>query len=497
MDFSEEIIAGKLDDARLELIFNQVRATLAQFGLSGSVRLQSQGRLLSEFLPAPPRVAAAPKDLSAAPKASTGALAGKKISLSPGHGRYWHGDAWYYDRGVYCAPLNREDDHNLEGMKYLDTFLAQDGATTKQYRCFDKNYGTHSSGAAWWQMSASYWLKQAGYPCSVYANATGDCNLGTGATEYSDTVRSRPLAADYDNTDAHVSLHSNGLSGDCTGSGCPNGTCTYYEGTSTEHLPWATVSRNLAISVQNAMVSAIRTKYTDASWRDRGALDAAGAFAETRMPDRAAILIELAFHDTCDRDGLYLQDNFFRSTTMWGVYKGICDYFGVAPTWDYYSYEVVSDTLPSALSPGQTVTAQITVRNRGVLWNDAEQFSLGAVGDSDPFSTTMRYGVGGEVDTGVTRTFTLTLTAPLTPGHLHYRLADAPGNGHLVWADGEQDHHRGRERADRYDPAARPDGRGGRLGNVQRGRGRLGSVRLPVALQRYEYRRRDPERLHA
>ena len=28
---------------------------------------------------------------------------------------------------------------------------------------------------------------------------------------------------------------------------------------------------------------------------------------------------------------------------MWATYKGICDYFGVTPTWDYYSYEIVSD----------------------------------------------------------------------------------------------------------------------------------------------------------
>ena len=134
---------------------------------------------------------------------------------------------------------------------------------------------------------------------------------------------------------------------------------------------------------------------TEPSWRNRGALDSNGGFAETRIPNRAAILIELAFHDTCDRDGLYLRDNFFRSTTMWGAYKGICDYFGVAPGWDYYSDEIVSDDIPPVLMPGASATVHITVRNRGVLWDDIRQFRLGAVGDADPFTSATRYKIRG------------------------------------------------------------------------------------------------------
>jgi len=33
---------------------------------------------------------------------------------------------------------------------YLNTYLTQDGATTKPYRCLDKSYGNHSSGYPWW-----------------------------------------------------------------------------------------------------------------------------------------------------------------------------------------------------------------------------------------------------------------------------------------------------------------------------------------------------------
>ena len=415
VDFSGDIIGTGLDDARLETIFEQVRATLVQFGIGGSIRVQAEGQSLSSYLPARPAVEPRPRPQTG-PSLAPGVLAGKEISISPGHGLYWSGSSWVTARPVYCSPLSQEDYHNLEIAKYLDTYLAQDGAVVKQYRCFNKSYGTYSpSGHAFWHMAACYWTKEAGYPCSVYASSSGDCTLASGSSESSDAIRAGPVASNYDGTDAHISLHSNGLSGDCTGSTCPNGTITYYD-SDAEHASWTLVSSNLAKKVQSALVSAIRTKYTDSTWRDRGIGDAQGGFAETRVPDRPAILIELAFHDTCDRDGLYLQDNFFRSTTMWATYKGICDYFGVTPTWDYYSYEVVTNTLPDVMLPGATVAAQITLRNRGVLWNDTKQFRLGAVGDSDPFTSTTRYNVGSEIGPNTTKAFTITLTAPTTPG---------------------------------------------------------------------------------
>ena len=418
VQFSGEILGLGIDDLRLEKIFHQVRATLSQFGIDTTLRIQSGGRLLSDYLSPTPSIA--PRQASLAdsgPALAEGtALAGRKVSLSPGHGKVWTGSSYVFERPIYCSPLNREDDHNLEIMTYLDTYLRQDGAATKVYRCLNKSYGTHTgSGEPWWRISAGYWLKQNGYPCSVYASSTGDCNLGTGASESNDSLRSRGLASDYDATDIYVSLHSNGYTGDCAGSSCPNGTCTYYD-TSSEHATWGAISQTLATDINTSIVDSIRNRYGDTTWRNRGALDAAGSQAETRIPNRAAVLIELGFHDSCDRDGAYLQDNFFRSTTMWATYKGICNYFGVTPTWDYYSDEFVSHDIPSNMTPGQIATVHITFRNRGVLWNDARSFRLGAVGDSDPFTATTRYNVGSEVGPNTTKIFTLTLTAPTTPG---------------------------------------------------------------------------------
>ena len=422
VEFSDDLVATGLDDARLEAIYEQVAWTAAAYAPDSSVRLTSGGLPLWSHL-APAAKIAPRADVSSA---TTGlplaagpgaALAGRKVSLSPGHGLRWSGSGWGYDRPVYCAPLSREDHHNIDLTDYLNTYLAQDGATTLNYRCLDKGYGNHpQTGEPWWYMSGSYWLQHIGYPCNVYASSTGDCTLGSGADESSDNIRSRPYASDYDNSTIHIAMHTNGYTGDCAGSGCPNGTCTYYDAT-TDHAAWATISRQLGQAVNSSIVDAIRTGYGDATWRDRGTIDSDGDFAETRIPDRAAILIELAFHDSCDRDGLYLRDNFFRSATMWATYKGVCDYFGAVPTYGMYSDEYVSDTIPAVMMPGQAYNVSITLRNRGVLWNAERGFALGAVGDADPFTATARVPVSGEVGPGQTCTFNFTLTAPAASGN--------------------------------------------------------------------------------
>ena len=131
VEFSSEIASLGMDDLRLQMIFDQVRATLMPFGIEGAVRLQSGGLALSDYLPATPSVAPRPAlQAESVPNLADGsALAGRSISLSPGHGKVWTGSSYVFERPVYCAPLNREDDHNLEIMTYLDQYLRQDGAT--------------------------------------------------------------------------------------------------------------------------------------------------------------------------------------------------------------------------------------------------------------------------------------------------------------------------------------------------------------------------------
>ena len=415
VNFSHRLTAQGLDEARAQAIFEQVKNTLWYYGVEGDLSVLANGIPFADYLPETAEVAPGAEAL--APYANAiASLGGRSVFLSPGHGLFWNGSGWYTARPVYCSPLNQEDYHNLEMMRYLQAHLAADAATVKLARCTNLGQGAspYNGGEAWWHMGASYWLKNLGYPCSVYASSTGDCNLGSGGTETNDDIRARPLASDYDNTNIYISLHTNGLSGDCYGSGCPTGTITYYD-CGTEHSSWCTVSQNLANSVHDSLISAIRTYY-DGSWTDRGKANSNGAYGEIRIPDRAAILIELGFHDTCEKDAVYLRDNWFRSVSMWGIYNGICSYFGTAPTWGFYSSEVVSNTIPSTMAPGETKSVSVTMRNRGVLWNSARGYKLGAVGDSDPFTGTTRQLLSSEVEPSGTVTFTFNLTAPTTPG---------------------------------------------------------------------------------
>ncbi|MBN1491558.1 MAG: immunoglobulin domain-containing protein [Phycisphaerae bacterium] len=416
VDFSAGLLSAGADEARVQDIYEQIRWTVDAAGYGSSVRVTVEGVRLPDFLPPVSPVGTRPEGPTASPllAAAGTALAGRDISLSPGHGYRWGGSSWVYDRPVYCAPLSREDIHNVELCIYLNTYLEQDGATVLKYRCHNKAQGNDPyTGSPWWYMSGSYWLKQIGYPCSVYASSSGDCTLGAGGDESSDCIRSRPYAANYDGTDLHIAMHTNGYTGDCYGGSCPNGTATYYDGSDGTYGP---PSMAFGQSVQNAIVSVIRSQYGDATWRDRGVINDDGGFAETRIPNRPSILIELAFHDSCDRDALYLRDEFFRSATMWGVYKGICDYLGTTPTYDFYSCEYVSDTIPPTMTPGQSYPVSLTLRNRGVLWTEAKSIRLGAVGDSDPFTTQTRVTIAGEVGPNETYTFNFTLTAPTTPG---------------------------------------------------------------------------------
>lgn len=75
--------------------------------------------------------------------------------------------------------------------------------------------------------------------------------------------------------------------------------------------------------------------------------------------------------------------------------------------------EVVSVTFPSELSCGESVTAQLTIRNSGTTtWTKAAGYYLGAVGDADPLSPSTRVSLseGEVIAPAATRTFSIPLT---------------------------------------------------------------------------------------
>lgn len=407
IDVTRGYMEAGLDDAQLERMADQWFATINQFPYVAGIIITIEGRPLTDFIQPAEIEERAPQISGPLPQG----LSGRQVAVSPGHGRYWNGSGWYYARGQYCGH-EEEDLRDLKLGIYLRAYLENHGAIVRMARQSDMSYGAspYDGNRPWWQMASSYWLKNAGYSCSIYANSTGDCTLGSGANESSDDVRARPLMSDYHNTDIYVSIHTNGSSGYCTGAGCPTGTETYYDA-STEHAAWAAVSQQLGNSINPNIVSAINSALPEISpdWGCHGVCvkDSSGSYGEIRIPNRAATLTELGFHDTCDRDAPLMNDNFFRSVAMWGMYKGICEYFGDSPS-PMYSAQYVSDDIPSTVTQGEVRTVHITFRNKGVVWSEAKAFRLGAVGDSDPFANT-RQTISGEVGPNGTYTFTFNM----------------------------------------------------------------------------------------
>jgi len=78
--------------------------------------------------------------------------------------------------------------------------------------------------------AAYAWLQNLSYPCSYMRTILEIARWAAGSSESNDDIRARPLASDYDGTDIYVALHSNGYTGDCTGS-CPTGSEAYYDST--------------------------------------------------------------------------------------------------------------------------------------------------------------------------------------------------------------------------------------------------------------------------
>jgi chitodextrinase len=409
-----ELSAGVLDglgEAALEGMFEQFRATLGDYPSISTIKLTCGGKLLSSYLAHSPEVG-----LPAGPNLVSingVGLAGHKICIGPSHGKYWVG-WWGWQRSDPCAfgTAVLEDTNSIRLVQFLKQYLTQDGATFYSPRQLDESDCCNSdTGLPWWQMCAQTWLHHVGAPTSVWASSSGNTGADTAVDRSGDDIRCRPLWADYNNTDIYIACHTN-----AGGAGTATGTETYYD-SQMEHPSWITASNSLATNVENNVLSAIQTTY-DGSWTSHGVgvKDSAGAFGEIRIPNRPACLIELAFHDDCARDASYLTDNFFRSVAEWGLYKGVCAYFGNTPTWDKYSCEYVSNDIPTSMVVGERYTVHVTMRNRGVLWNDARAFHLGAAAGTDPFSVATRQTITGEVGPGSTYAFTFTLRAPLTLG---------------------------------------------------------------------------------
>lgn len=412
IDLSQDVIAG-LDESLLDAIFSQFRTTLGDFPSIMSIKLTSDEKPLSSYLAPAPEVSV-PQAQPPAPIVGASGLSGKKIAVGPSHGRFWNGSGWYWQRSDPCGlgEAVLEDTNSIRLVQFLKQYLTQDGATFICPRQLDESHCCNGyEGQPWWKMAAYSWLRANGLPTSVWASASGVGGEETATGRNSDDIRARPLYADYMGADIYIAHHTN-----AGGGGTANGTETFRD-TEMQYPAHEANSLTLATQIQNSVIDTIRSTYDgESAWANRGVKDSAGGFGEIRIPNRPAVLIELAFHDNCSRDASYLTDDFFRSVSEWAVYKGVCGYFGVSPTWDKYSCEYVSDTIPTTMVPGQSYNVSVTLRNRGVCWLNARNFRLGAVNDNNPFGAFTRVNLSGTIRPGSTYTFNFTLTAPAQGG---------------------------------------------------------------------------------
>jgi uncharacterized membrane protein len=79
---------------------------------------------------------------------------------------------------------------------------------------------------------------------------------------------------------------------------------------------------------------------------------------------------------------------------------------------------ITANDIPTTMTTGQSYTVHVTVKNAGTTtWTAAAGYKLGAVGDSDPFtSNRVPLDSSDSVGPGQSKTFTFSMTAPSSAG---------------------------------------------------------------------------------
>jgi hypothetical protein len=217
-------------------------------------------------------------------------------------------------------------------------------------------------------------------------------------------IRARPYYANYVGADVSISLHTNAF-----GEGGARGTETFWYTAKYPHLQES--SKRFAAALNEGTVKSIREYFDDSygrqayvnpypaqrvpewpyyapyptpfdyagysRWNDRGVKTSnLGELREAQMP---AALLELAFHDSWKwyPDNLFLQDPIFQATSAWGMYEGVCRYFGITPK-PRLASKLVAGQVPELVGPNQVFRASVTFQNEGMTWNWGRRQANGA-----------------------------------------------------------------------------------------------------------------------
>jgi N-acetylmuramoyl-L-alanine amidase len=432
-------------------------------------------------------------------------LQGKKIALHPSHGSYWNNttrrwvramrtltgpnpatqrppgwtgstytpsDEYFWNRAFQWGSIY-EDDITIHVMRFVKEYLESSGAQVFLSRELSDDAGFYDSDGFGYpnagfplpkkQVAAKYYLQEHGVPRWVWDEP------GLSAQSDKD-IRARPYYANYLGADLSISLHTNAF-----GEGGARGTETYWYTAKYPHLQEA--SRRFATVLNEGAVKSIREYFDDSyarqayvnpypaqgtpewpyyapyptpfdysgytRWNDRGVKTSnLGELREAQMP---AALIELAFHDSWKwyPDNLFLQDPIFQAASAWGMYEGVCRYFGITPK-PRLASRLVAGEVPALVGPNQVLSASVTFQNEGMTWNWGRRqangvyapytvWQLRVLEGQAEFSAPERISIG-EADIlhpGDSKRFDVPLVSPAVSGLYPLRLrmtkADARG----------------------------------------------------------------------
>ena len=279
-----------------------VTETAAAAGIGWPSVVEYQIRL-NGLPPASPVDPAPTAEVDTAAPAVADSIVGKKIVLSPGHGRY-EASGWPFQRSEYYGAI--EDLVNLDMISALNQALSSTGAERRPTRQLDKNAGNHSaSGRSWWEMGAREYLRSQGLPDHIWNQS--------GQIPFWQDLMARPNYANYIGADVMVSLHNNGGGG--------TGTETWYDisnGYSTESL-------RLANLVHNKVIERIRRDW-NANWTDRH-VKGSENYGENRWYNGPAILIEVGFMDN-PADIAAIRDTRFQAIVAGAIRDALIEFYG-------------------------------------------------------------------------------------------------------------------------------------------------------------------------
>ncbi|MCX5673366.1 MAG: hypothetical protein NTU94_18785, partial [Planctomycetota bacterium] len=163
-------------------------------------------------------------------------------------------------------------------------------------------------------------------------------------------------------------------------------------------------------------------------WQDRGVKTS--NFGEIREAKCPANLMELLFHDDWKfyPDEAFHQDKIFRASIAWGMYTGICNYFGVTPK-PRLDASVDSVSFPALVGPSVAVSGTVTMRNLGQAWCWGNKmdgilyipytvWDLAATADDQFGATGTEIAIAndGNYYPGDAAAFDVSLTSPATTG---------------------------------------------------------------------------------